>query len=108
MQTIPKSDKIWIFSRKSLPGEVILLFNRVGFVHMTFFSVNPRLLLLVFLCGAAVSWAEGQGNVAPAPEIQQTAEYEFQTVDGAAYLVEGSVDGQNWSTLAGQIGRAHV
>ena len=103
MQTIPKSDKIWIFSRKSLPGEVILLFNDAGFVHLTFFSVNPRLLLLVFLCGAAVSWAEVQGSIPPASEIQQTAEYEFQTVDGAAYLVEGSVDGQNWSTLAGPV-----
>lgn len=60
---------------------------------------HPLLLLSASL---AVVWPL-QGQSLPPPEIRARSAYEFQTVPGAAYLVEGTADGQTWSTLAGPV-----
>lgn len=38
-----------------------------------------------------------------APEIRPRMEYEFQTTAGQAYLIEGTVDGQTWTTVVGPV-----
>jgi hypothetical protein len=64
-------------------------------------AMNPRLLIVLLLVGAGVVRSLAQG--APGPDIKGATEYEFPTTDGAAYLLEGTVNGQTWTTLAGPI-----
>ena len=64
-------------------------------------AMNPRLLLVLLLVGTGVVRSAAQG--APGPDIKGATEYEFPTTDGAAYLLEGTVNGQTWTTLAGPI-----
>ena len=64
-------------------------------------AMNLRLLLVLLLVGTGVARSEGPG--APAPDIKGATEYKFPTIDGAAYLLEGTVNGQTWTTLAGPI-----
>lgn len=63
--------------------------------------MNLRLLTLLLLVGTGVVRSAEQGP--PVPDIRGAMDYEFPTTDGAAYLVEGTVDGQTWTTLAGPI-----
>ncbi len=63
--------------------------------------MNHRCLLLFFLLGITVPWSSAQNL--PDTEIRPALEYEFQTANGAAYLLEGSTNGQTWTTVAGPI-----
>ncbi len=65
-------------------------------------AMNPRLLLVLLLVGTGVVRSvAAQGE--PRLDIKGATEYEFPTTDGAAYLLEGTVNGQTWTTLAGPI-----
>ncbi len=59
----------------------------------------PVLLLSASLAGV---WAVGAQGL-PAPAIQARTAYTFDTVEGAAYLIEGTVNGEDWVTVAGPI-----
>lgn len=61
--------------------------------------MRPLLLLSVCLAGAG----ELKAETVAAPEIRLSREYEFQTGAGQAYVVEGTENGQTWTTLAGPI-----
>ncbi len=56
----------------------------------------------LFLCFLGATAAPAAQDL-PTPEIRASQEYSFPTADGAVYLVEGSLDGKIWSTLAGPI-----
>ncbi|MDB6071152.1 MAG: hypothetical protein JWL81_2323 [Verrucomicrobiales bacterium] len=60
---------------------------------------------VLLLSGGIVSRVSAQNGTAavPALEIKNGVEYEFQSVDGAAYLVDGSVDGVSFNQVAGPI-----
>lgn len=58
-------------------------------------------LLLLSFSGAGM-WPV-LGRDTPVPDIKPRMEYEFETTGGAAYLVEGSGDGQAWVPLTGPI-----
>ena len=56
---------------------------------------------LIPLCGTGIPALSAQGL--PAPEIRPLMQYQFPTAESAAYLVEGSHDGQTWTTVAGPV-----
>jgi len=56
---------------------------------------------MMILGGISVPRAIAQAL--PALEIRQANQFEFQTSDGAAYMVEGSQDGLTWTGVAGPI-----
>jgi hypothetical protein len=59
-------------------------------------------LFLLLLIGAA-GVLRCAAQTTPAASIETATEYEFQTVDGAAYVVEGRGASPEWATVAGPI-----
>ena len=58
--------------------------------------------LLLLSASIAGGWTV-RGESLPAPGIKARTSYEFATVDGAAYLIEGTQNGETWVTLAGPV-----
>lgn len=64
--------------------------------------MNFRLFLTLLAAGLTPTRAGAQPAL-PGPDIQAGRALEFQSVDGAAYVVEGSADGAVWSQVAGPL-----
>lgn len=63
--------------------------------------MNSRLLLLILLGGAVPYRTVAQEN--PQAAITPASVYEFQSVDGAAYMLEGRVGNGAWQEVAGPL-----